>query len=647
MFQDNPLLAQLKQQLHSQTPRVEGLVKGTEKGFGFLEVDGQKSYFIPPPQMKKVMHGDRVIAAVHTDKDREFAEPEELIEPFLSRFVGRIKKKDNDNRLFVIPDHPLLKDTISCRPIKEVTHELAQGDWVVAQMRRHPLKGDKGFYADITEYITDGEDHFAPWWVTLRRHQLDRAEPQMVENERDDEGIERIDLTALHFVTIDSATTQDMDDALYVEKTAEDNLKLYIAIADPTSYIKEGSDLDKLALARSYTNYLPGFNIPMLPRELSDDLCSLRPNERRPALICSATILEDGSIADDIVFFSGWVESKSKLVYDEVSDWLEQSGDWQPTNELDKKQIELLKQMADKRNQWRQQNALVFKDRPDYRFMLDDKGNVLDILVESRRIANRIVEEAMITANLCAAIQLKNTLGFGVFNVHMGFEPLQIEQVVQTLKDHGIETTADSLLSLEGFRQLRRQLDSQQTQFLDSRIRRFQTFAEVKGEPGPHFGLGFDAYATWTSPIRKYTDIVNHRLLKSVIAGKPATEKPSEELSTKLAERRRANRMAERDVGDWLYARFLKPSEGTDQVFPAEIIDITRGGIRVRLTDNGAVAFIPAPFLHSVRDEVQCSQETGSVLIKGEPAYQLNDIINVNIAEVRMETRNIIARPAA
>lgn len=86
-------------------------------------------------------------------------------------------------------------------------------------MRRHPLKGDKGFYADITEFITDGEDHFAPWWVTLRRHQLDRAEPQMVDSERDDEGIERIDLTHLHFVTIDSASTEDMDDALYVERT--------------------------------------------------------------------------------------------------------------------------------------------------------------------------------------------------------------------------------------------------------------------------------------------------------------------------------------------------------------------------------------------------------------------------------------------
>lgn len=182
---------------------------------------------------------------------------------------------------------------------------------------------------------------------------------------------------------------------------------------------------------------------------------------------------------------------KTKLVYDEVSDWLEETGSWKPQSDADTQQIRLLKEMADKRLQWRHDNALVFKDRPDYRFVLDENGNVVEIVSESRRTANRIVEEAMITANLCAANVLKNKLGFGVFNVHMGFEPLQIEQVVQTLKDNGIEANGEALLTLEGFRELRRLLDSQPTQFLDSRIRRFQTFAEVKADPGPHFGLGF------------------------------------------------------------------------------------------------------------------------------------------------------------
>ncbi|CDG17894.1 exoribonuclease II [Xenorhabdus doucetiae] len=643
MFQNNPLLAQLKQQLHAQTQRVEGLVKGTEKGFGFLEVDGQKSYFIPPPYMKKVMHGDRITAAIHIDKEKEIADPESLVEPFLTRFVGRVQKKENDNRLWIIPDHPLLKDFIPCRPANHVDHTFEHGDWAVAEMRRHPLKGDRGFHAEITGYITQGDDHYAPWWVTLTRHSLEREAPVMTDCLLD-ESAERVDLTALDFVTIDSATTEDMDDALHITKNDDGSLKLSIAIADPTAYIEAGSELDKIAYQRSFTNYLPGFNIPMLPRELSDDLCSLRPNMRRPALVCQVSILKNGQLGDDIQFFSAWVESKFKLVYDEVSDWLEGQEGWKPKSDAVTTQITLLKEMCERRNDWRLQNALVFKERPDYRFILDEGGHVIDIVIEQRRSANRIVEEAMITANLCAAKILRDKLGFGIYNVHTGFEPTQIEQVVDVLKEHGIEAEAQALLQLEGFCELRRELDKQPTQFLDSRIRRFQTFAEIKTEPGPHFGLGFDAYATWTSPIRKYSDIINHRLLKAIIQQAEA-DKPTEDLCLQLTDRRRANRMAERDVGDWLYARFLQPHAGTDKTFPAEIIDITRGGLRVRLVDNGAIAFVPGPFLHAVRDEIQCSQETGSVLIKGETVHRLNDIINVRIEDVRMETRNIVARP--
>ncbi|CNJ09456.1 exoribonuclease II [Yersinia intermedia] len=642
MFQDNPLLAQLKQQLHTQTPRVEGVVKGTEKGFGFLEVDGQKSYFIPPPQMKKVMHGDRIIATLHTDKDREIAEPETLVEPFLSRFVGRVQRKDD--RLSIVPDHPLLRDAIQCRPDRELTHDFQNGDWAVAEMRRHPLKGDRAFNADLTAFITNGEDHFVPWWVTLARHNLEREAPVMVESALPDCDLAREDLTALHFVTIDSNSTEDMDDALYVEDNGDGSLLLTIAIADPTAYVDENSELDLIARKRAFTNYLPGFNIPMLPRHLSDNLCSLRPNERRPVLVCRVTIAADGALGDDIRFSSAWVESKAKLVYDEVSDWLDGNMGWQPPDAEIAEQILLLKRVCEARSNWRQEHALVFKDRPDYRFLLGEKGEVLDIIVEHRRIANRIVEECMIAANVCAAIALRDNLGFGIYNVHTGFDPALVEQAATVLQANGVEADPQALLTLPGFCELRRHLDALPTQFLDSRIRRFQTFAEISTVPGPHFGLGLEAYATWTSPIRKYGDMVNHRLLKAIITGQQA-EKPQDEITVQLAERRRLNRMAERDVGDWLYARYLQPQAGTDTRFPAEIIDVTRGGLRVRLLDNGAVAFIPAPFIHAVRDEMVCSQETGTVQIKGETVYSQSDKIEVRIAEVRMETRNVVARP--
>lgn len=638
MFQDNPLLAQLKQQLHSQTPRAEGVVKATEKGFGFLEVDAQKSYFIPPPQMKKVMHGDRIVAVIHTEKERESAEPEELIEPFLTRFVGKVQGKND--RLSIVPDHPLLKDAIPCRAARGVQHEFKEGDWAVAEMRRHPLKGDRSFYADLTQYITFADDHFVPWWVTLARHNLEKEAPNGVATEMLDEGLERQDLTALNFVTIDSASTEDM------EELADGRLQLTVAIADPTAWIAEGSKLDNAAKIRAFTNYLPGFNIPMLPRELSDDLCSLRANEVRPALACRMIIAADGTIDDDIAFFAATIESKAKLAYDNVSDWLENNGTWQPDNEGIAQQIRLLHRICLSRSEWRHHHALVFKDRPDYRFVLGEKGEVLDIVAEPRRIANRIVEESMIAANLCAARVLRDKLGFGIYNVHTGFDPANADALAALLKTHGLHVDAEEVLTLEGFCKLRRELDAQPSGFLDSRIRRFQSFAEISTEPGPHFGLGLEAYATWTSPIRKYGDMINHRLLKAVIKGE-AIARPQEDITQQMAERRRLNRMAERDVGDWLYARFLNDKAGTSTRFAAEIIDVSRGGMRVRLVDNGAIAFIPAPFLHAVRDELVCSQENGTVQIKGETVYKVTDVIDITIAEVRMETRSIIARPAA
>ena len=156
MFQDNPLLAQLKQQLRDNIPKKEGVVRGSDRGFGFLETDNRESYFIPPQQMKKVMHGDRITALIRTENEKEQAEPDSLITPFLTRFVGRIKLiKD---RLNVVPDHPVLKEVIKARPIKGLDEkQFAEGDWVVANLQRHGLT-DGSHCAEISERITAGDD---------------------------------------------------------------------------------------------------------------------------------------------------------------------------------------------------------------------------------------------------------------------------------------------------------------------------------------------------------------------------------------------------------------------------------------------------------------------------------------------------------
>jgi exoribonuclease-2 len=643
MLQDNPLLAQLKQQLHAQTLRFDGTVKGTDKNFGFLEVDGQKTYFIPPQYMKKVMHGDQVTAAIHIEKDREVAEPEVLIEPALTRFVGQIRHKNN--KLFVIADQPNINDLIPCRPVNRLDRTFNEGDWVIAEIRQHPLKNGAYFNAEITEFITDGQDKFAPWWVTLARYQLEKQAPSIESLEMLDEGLARRDLTDLPFFTIDSQKTEDMDDALYLEEHSDGKLKLFVAIADPTAYIAENSPLDAIAQKRAFTHYLPGFEIPMLPMELSNNLCSLRPNQKRPALLCSVSVNADGSLADDIEFSACWIESKAKLAYDDVSDWLELNQHWQPNDVNIERQLRLLQRFSQSRYQWRLEHAMVFKDKPDYRFILDDQANVTTIKIEHRRTANRMIEEAMIAANMCAAKVLTEKLGFGVFNVHSGFDHTKFDQIDGILKENDIEFDVSKLTSLTGFCQLRRMLDQQTSSYLDMRTRRYQNYAETSLTPAPHFGLGLESYATWTSPIRKYGDIINHRLLKAFLTGTKAAQ-PDESLPPLLSERRRMTKLAEREISDWLYVRYLQSRPNSEQLYSAEIIDVTRGGARVRLLDNGAIAFIPAPLIHPVREEIICQQDKGCILLNGAGYLRQGDKVNVMITEIKQESRSIIAKLA-
>ncbi|AYN24795.1 exoribonuclease II [Buchnera aphidicola] len=643
MFQNNPLLAQLKKNLHAKTPRVEGIVKSTERGFGFLEVDPQKSYFIPPKNMKNVMHGDKISALLKIEKDREIVEPERLIEPFLNRFVGKIEKKDK--KLFILPDYPFLKDLIICRPHKNCVDVFQTGDWAVAKLIQHKLNGNHIFYAELIKEIAKSNSPFIPWWVTLSRHNLERKAPIIEKNDlvlKDNSN--RRDLTHLNFITIDNFNTKDIDDALFIEEDNDGHFCLTVAIADPTAYIKSGSRLDVIASQRGFTNYLPGFNIPMLPRNLSEDMCSLNPNERRPVLACCIKILKNGNICNKINFFLAWIKSKSKLCYEHVSDWIEKTGSWKPETKSIENQILLLHRLCLLRIKWRTLNAVLFKDSIEYRFQFSDTGIVEDVIIEKRRIAHKIIEEAMIIANISAANFLSKNLGFGIYNTHAGFDSINAENVVSFLKNYNLKFTVKEITSLKGFCNLRRVLNILSNNYINSRIRRYQSFGDFSITPSPHFALGFSEYATWTSPIRKYSDMINHRLLKSIINNDKNVTKPSEDIKLRINEQKRRNRIAERDISDWLYVLLFQKKEFKNKKFKAEIIDVSRSGIRAKLLENGANIFVPALFLHPIREELIFNQETGTVFIKGVLHYKISDLIKVILLEIRLQTRSIIAR---
>jgi len=649
MFQDNPLLAQLKQQIQENLPKKEGTIKATEKGFGFLEVDSKTSFFIPPPYMKKCLHGDKVKAIIRTENEREVAEPEELVEQNLTRFIGRVKMFKG--KLNVTPDHPQLKKQSLKAKVKKGLNpnEFAEGDWVVAHLIQHPLKGDNGFFVEISKKITDADDKIAPWWVTLAQNDLPNSEPEGIDNWeiKDDADLERIDMTHIPFVTIDGESTKDMDDALYAKKLENGNFELTIAIADPTAYITPDSDMDKVARERGFTIYLPGRNIPMLPRDLADELCSLMQDEVRPALCCTVTVDKEGVIGDDIKFFAANIKSHARLAYDHLSDWLEngESPVWQPSEEI----ALIVRDLYDfslARADWRQKNAVVFPDRPDYRFELSEDNDVIAIHADMRRSANRLVEESMITANICAGKTLRAAFGSGVFNHHAGIKPEKIAEVVEMVNPQGeLPFTAESIATIEGFAALRRWLGEQDSSYLDNRIRKMQTYSEMGNQPLPHFAMGLDIYATWTSPIRKYGDMINHRMLKAHILGKEPVQMADETVGEELALHRKHHNMAERNVSDWLYARTLAEEPAKATKFNAEIFDINRAGMRVRLLENGAAAFIPSSLIMSNKERIECNADNGTVSIDKQVEFRLGDTLELILTDVNQENRNLVAKP--
>ncbi|CSA60447.1 exoribonuclease II [Vibrio cholerae] len=595
------------------------------------------------------MHGDKVVAFIRTENEREVAEPSELIEQSLTRFIGRVKLFKG--KLNVAPDHPQLKKLSLKAKTKKGLNEadFQEGDWVVAHLVRHPLKGDDGFFVQISHKITDANDKIAPWWVTLAENDLPNSEPAGIDDWqlKDDADLVREDLTALPFVTIDGESTKDMDDALYAQQLPNGDFALTIAIADPTAYITPEDEMDKVARERGFTIYLPGRNIPMLPRDLADELCSLMENQVRPALCCSVTIRKDGVIGDDIRFFAANIKSHARLVYDHVSDWLEtgSSEQWQPSEEI-AQVVRDLYAFSQARANWRETHAVVFPDRPDYRFELSADNDVVAIHADMRRTANRLVEESMITANICAGKTLQTTFGFGVFNTHAGFKAEKMADVVELMAVNGAPNAdAETLATVEGFAALRRWLATQETSYLDNRIRKYQSYSEIGNQPLPHFAMGLDVYATWTSPIRKYGDMINHRLLKAHILGKAPVQTPDETVGEELALHRKHHKIAERNVADWLYARTLADEPAKETRFQAEIFDINRPGMRVRLLENGAMAFIPGALILDNKERIECNGEDGTVLIDKEVVYKLGDVLEIVLTEVNQENRSLVGKP--
>lgn len=650
MFQNNPLLSQLKEKIQQDIPKRQGVVKATEKGYGFLETDKGKRFFIPPNEMKKVLHGDRISAFIRENGDKSSAEPHSLKNSDTTRFVAQLVMQKG--KITIKPHNPLLKGFFKIQGGQKLTQQGYQhGDWVMVKLVKHALNEGNGFLVEVTEKIAEAADPFAYRLITVASHNLPNKAPDFDHPWKViDEALPRQDLTKLPFFTIDGANTQDMDDALYIEPK-EDGWLLSVAISDPSAYIPEQSDMDAEAKRRGFTLYLPNFNVPMLPRDLSDSLCSLKEGEKRATLCCQIHIGAQGELLGEAQFFAAWIKSHYRLNYGDVSDYLENGVEhneqWKPNRQL-ADQLQTLSDASAQRLAWRNDNNVVFKSQPDYTLKLNNRGEVSEILCEPRRTANRMVEESMIAANICAGEFLSKHKQQGVFNVHSGFATDRLNKAVELLASYNIDSTVETLSTLAGYTKMRQQVATLHNCYLDHRLRKLLTYADTKNKPSEHFTMGLASYATWTSPIRKYGDLLNHRLIKSVLLGTDNVH-INEEIGSELNEARKSQRLAERDVNNLLYSQYLKDQVKSQWRYKAEIFDIVKAGLRVRIQENGATFFIPCSLLaadNKDSKQINCDRELGKVIVAEQTELQLGDIIEVTLNNVKTETGQLIGRLA-
>lgn len=627
MLDDKSLAAlqSLKSDIKASKTIYEGTIKGTGRKFGFVvNSEDASEHFLPPDEMSRVFPGDQVrYTVLEQDDGKTRAELEELIQSDFTEFNGVFHVRGKAQG--VEPFDSAFSGWLFIPPRQ--TGDANANDIVKAKVTRHPWDTGKA-QAEVSVTLGSADNNRSWYSMALAEHAIpeqftdeESHEAEVLANPESLSLENYLDLTALPFVTIDSASTQDMDDALYAEPKG-DGWILHVAIADASAFIQPDSLLETAARKRLTATYLPGLTLPMLPPSLANDAMSLLQDEVRPALVFRLTVAADGSVSQvDIV--KAHVRNQAKLSYDQVADWLVH--DNIPAAQAE--HLKALKAATDALANWRSAHANQMNDRVDYRIRVDDEFNVTAIDQEPKNPARALVEEAMVATNYQAACWLQERPG--LFMAHGGFKPDRETELKGLLRDYAPTVANCNGHELQDFRTII-STAQQQTEFpllsvLQKRFDRgyWSTVAE------PHFGLGLSRYTNVTSPIRKYSDLCMHRLIKSLL---DETEQPDlSEVAQMLNERGNVSRFAAQKVENRLRNQWL--AQQPKQTYTGRIVHLKANGLIVQLDDSGAVGQVD---LRKLKDDF--SYDPLRMRIKFENfEYRLDQTLSVDIAQVTPE----------
>lgn len=676
MFDPNAIaqLSQLKKAIIDSKDVAEGVVVGANGRFGFVKLDDGRDVFLNPDRMQRVLPGDRVrINVTKNSKDQLEGELETLLSSELHRFVGQYKIKGNAH--FVVPEDKHQNRWLFIPPQNRARCQ--EDDLVLAEVLRHPYEDGKAAARVVTRIGSPDSDYIHQNLITARfdlfrdwskdalkqarqcaqraetaRNQTadhtrsktaEKTEPQLAQHQEPQPSQKkqshptnespRADLTHVPFVTIDSAATRDMDDALYIEARPDGGWSLWVAIADPASSILPGSPLAKTARFYAQSVYLPGRSLPMLPDPLATDTFSLVAGQLRPALICRMEWSNEGAI-DKFTFEHANIQSRHKLSYQAVGQYL--NGD---ANELTDCEaaildnLKMLHQAVQARLNYRQTHHLMQEEQPDYDWVLTSQGLIEKIHRRERTAAHRVVEEAMVAANLCAGQYLEEH-GRGLFTTHAGFRPERLGEVKALLQEElGDEAPLEELETLPGFMTLIRTLHDGPHRHLLAPLKRMMSNAELSTTPAPHLNMGFAHYATITSPLRRYADLCNHWSINQILQTQKAQTLPDKVLQ-QLSDTLTRGRQACRQLEQTLAGHFLRDKIGMETTGVIRIV--TQQGFGVRFLDTGLEGFVQIP--KKVKKTFDAKRMTLTV---GERCYALNDEVAVRVEAVDLDKRRV------
>jgi ribonuclease R len=574
-------LQQLKADIRQEQRRYKGLVTSTQGSFGFVRADEGQQHFLPPQQMQKVFPGDRIEFQLKTDdQGREFAAVEKLLESSLKVFCGKCLQ--HGKAWFVDMDLPRLNRKLFLPP--QQRKGVKPGDWLQCQVSRHPVKDGRGQAAVRKNLGQDSVADFPSRYASIN-FQLSQASHSVAEVSKNivQQLSQRPEQTDLPLVSIDPPGAGDIDDALCAEKR-DDGWELTVAIADPASVIDLGSKTGIAAMHRGATAYLPHRQSPMLPPELSHDELSLLGSQPRLAVICQLSVATSGEVTD-ARFSRAAIRSRAQLSYAELEQHLLQQRFPASMDEATQQSLLHLDQATRRMQQWRRQHLLMVDDRPEYHMQLGEDGRIAGFSCAEKGAANRLVEECMVATNLAAARELLDA--GGLFNVHAGFRTEKLKDACSILKESGFTDLeqAEELNTLETYRRAMGWLGASDEHAHQKKIlSRFLQRAALSAEPGPHLGMGVEAYASFTSPLRRYADFFNHVQLQRKLDGEqPIALKPEavQQLEASLQALRSAAYWAEQ----WLKCEYLERQPAKPMT--GRVVQANPFGLVVRLDENG------------------------------------------------------------